>query len=156
MFEQLGSRLALLHHSQHRPLPGWKALRCQRLSRRNGLAEEAEGEVLFQQRIQRLSAHAGRPRFNRERIMFGSKQAEDGHEAAPSRFAVAPARRLQKRPCAQPHLLLRGGDAELALAEAEARAASYESRGDLGHGGEVHSGNALNSNEAVVWLGKGK
>lgn len=57
---------------------------------------------------------------------------------------------------AQAHFSLPGGDAELALAEAKAWPTGYESRGGLGHGGEVHSGDALNFNEGVGCFGKGK
>ena len=100
--------------------------------------------------------YGGVRRLNGEQVVLGPEQTERRHEATPLRLALTPTSRLQQRPSAQTHFSLLGGDAELALAEAKARPTGYECRGGLEHGGEVHSGDALNSNEGVGCCGKGK
>ena len=66
LFEEFHRLLSLLNHPQHRPLPGRVALGSQRQARREGLPEEAEGLMLFQERVHPLSAHTRRTCLNGE------------------------------------------------------------------------------------------
>ena len=124
-------------------------LRRQR-RQRTALAEEPEGLMLFQERIHALSTHTGRTCLDGEQVVLSPEQAECRHEAGPLRLTLATTGRLQQRPGAQAHLLLRGGDAELAPAETEAGASGYGWVGQgAGRASVLISGSA--SRPAIPW-----